>query len=130
MSITEPYTGKEFQTLRNREAFLANFELTPEKCKVTFNAVLETTNKEEIEIAQEDQPSMPFVKKHYLNTKGVQNLELIVHLLNKEKMIEYAPVLINSIAVLLIYMPVHEVYCATKKMIDASTKLLADPKTK
>jgi len=115
---------------KRRDVFLSYFNLTPDKCKITFNAVYEDTNKEEIEIAQEDQPSMPFLHTHFLNTKGIQNLELIVHLINKEKMIEYAPILINSISLLLIYWTVEETYWIAQKMMERSSKLLSDPKTK
>lgn len=93
-----------------RRAFLEHYELDPIKCRVTYKAVCEDTNKEELEIAQEDRPSKPFLHAYYLNEKGVNDLEIVVHLLNKEKHIEYSPMLINSIALLLVYLPVEETY--------------------
>ena len=113
-----------------RLAFLEHFELKPKLCKASFKAVLDLTNQEELEIAQEDRASLPFLKLTYLNEKGLLNLEMIVHLINKEKMIEYSPVLINSIAILLIYLPVEETFWVVQKMIESSTELLGDLTTK
>jgi hypothetical protein len=53
-----------------------------------------------------------------------------VHLINKEKFIEYSPILINSIALLLLYLPVEETFCVSQNMLKTSAKLLSDPKTK
>lgn len=113
-----------------RLAFLDYFGLEPMKWRVAYKAVYTETNKEEIEIAQEDKPSRVFLTRHWLNEVGLDTYELLVHLLNKEKHIEYAPVLFNSIALLLIYLPVEEAYCVAQKMIESSSKKLSDPQTK
>jgi hypothetical protein len=113
-----------------RIAFLNEFELDPVKCKATFKAVYEDTNMEEIEIAKEDTPSLPFLHTHCLNETGLDNLEIVVHLLYKQKFIDYSPILINTIAILLIYLPVEETYCVVQKMMEKSATLLGDPKTK
>lgn len=113
-----------------RKVFLHEFELEPMKWKVSFKAVYGHTNLEEIEIAKEDAPSLPFLHTHCLNKTGLDNLEVVVHLLYKEKFIEYSPILINTIAILLIYLPVEEAYCVVQKMMEKSATLLGDPKTK
>lgn len=105
---------------RRREAILNHFELEPDKCKITYDALLQTTLMEEIEIAQEDQPSRPFLHTTCLNAKGMKNLETVVHLINKETMIEYSPMMINSIALLLLYLPIEETYCVASKMVKIS----------
>lgn len=79
---------------------------------------------------QEDCPSKPFLVNHCLNETGLKNLEIIVHLAHKQKFIEYSPVLINTISILLIYLPVEEAYCVVEKMMEESSKLLRDPQTK
>ena len=117
VALTNKTTRKGIPDSRRREIILSYFGLKPEKCKLAFNAVLETTQSEEIEIAQEDKPSTPFICLHYLNLNGLKSLELIVHLINKEKHIEYSPILINFISLLLLYLPIEEAYCVTQKMI-------------
>ena len=124
------FLRKGIPDIKRRAVFLEVYGLESHKCKAAYKAVYEDTNKEELEIAQEDRPTLPFVHNHYLNETGMNNLEIVVHLLNKEKHIEYSPVLINSIALLLIYLPVEETYCVAQKMMETSSKILADPKTK
>ena len=99
-------------------------------CKVTYEAALKDVNQEELEIIQEDRPSLPFVSNNCLNELGLKNLEAVVHLIYKQKFIEYSPVLINTIAILLIYLPVEETFCVVQEMIETSAKLLGNPKTK
>jgi len=53
-------------------------------------------------------------------------LELIVHIINKRKLIEYSPVLINVRALMLCYMPVYEVLASMQALIDLSAKMLLD----
>ena len=100
------------------------------KWEITFKVALENVNQEEIEIVQEDCPSKPFLYDHCLNETGVKNLETVVHLIYKEKFIEYSPVLINTIAILLIYLPVAETFWVVQKMMAHSATLIGDPKTK
>ena len=70
----------------------------------------DSTNIEELEIAQEDLPSKPFIYTSVLTDKGLKNLETVVHFLNKEKHIEYSPIMINTVAIMLIYLPLEEAY--------------------
>jgi hypothetical protein len=73
-------------------------------------------------------PARAFIKSHTLTAKGLENLELIIHVLNKRKMIEFNPILINVASLLLVYMPAFEVLGVLQALIDKSTKQFADPK--
>lgn len=106
-----------------RVVFLAKYELDEDKCKEEFDKELEKTNKEILEVMLEDKPALAQVPRHYLNDHGLESLETVVHLLNKESIIEYAPMLINAVAILLIYLPVDEAYCVAKRMMESSLKI-------
>ncbi len=65
-------------------------------------------------------PARAFIKSHILTEKGLENLEVIIHILNKRKVIEFNPIMINVAALLLTYMPVHEVLGVMQALIDRS----------
>ena len=121
---------KGIPDIYRRKCILKYFELTPESWVTSYQTTLENTNIEELEIAQEDLPSKPFIYRTVLTEKGMKNLETIVHFLNKEKHIEYSPIMINTISIMLIYLSLEETYWVVKKMMEKSAKLLGDPTTK
>ncbi len=75
---------------------------------------------------KEINPARTFLHNHILTEKGLEKLELIIHIINKRKLIEYSPVLINVTALMLCYMPVYEVLASMQALIDLSAKMLLD----
>lgn len=130
LSHNKKFVRKGIPDTMRRLVFLAKYELDEDKCKEEYEEELEKTNKEILEIMKEDKPALTQVPRHYLNDHGLENLETVIYLLNKECVIEYAPMLINAVAFLLIYLPVDETYCVAKRMMESSLKLCLDPTTK
>jgi len=77
---------------------------------------------------KEINPAQSFLHLHILTAKGLENLELIIHIINKRKLIEYSPVLINVTALMLCYMPAYEVLASMQALIDLSGSMLLDQK--
>lgn len=126
--LANNYYRKGIPDSLKRNAFLNYFDLTPEKWKITYKAIHSLSNMEEFEIIEEDKPSFVFFNKWVLNDQGIKNLENIVYMLSKEKHIEYSPLFIHSVEILLIYMPVEEAFWVAQKMMANSAKLLGDLK--
>lgn len=82
----------------------------------------------EQDLLKEINPARSFLYQHMLTSKGLENLEMIIHIINKRKTIEYSPVLINVTAMMLYYMPAYEVLASMQALIDLSAKMLLDPK--
>jgi len=79
---------------------------------------------------KEIHPAQSFLHSHILTAKGLENLELIIHIINRREIIEYSFLLINVTALMLCYMPVYEVLASMQALIDLSVSMLSDQKTK
>jgi len=60
-------------------------------------------------LLKEITPARQFLHTHILTEKGLENLEFIIHIINKRSNIEYSPIMINVAALMLCYMPAFEV---------------------
>lgn len=80
----------------------------------------------EQDLLKELNPAKGFLHTHILTEKGLENLEMIIHIINKRKLIEYSPVLINVTALMLCYMPAFEVLACMQALIDLSGEMLLD----
>jgi len=116
--------------LHRWEFLLTVLKLSSSSLEDDFNVAMAHAWDSDLEtsLLKEITPARAFIKSHTLTAKGLENLELIIHVLNKRKMIEFNPILINVASLLLVYMPAFEVLGVLQALIDKSTKQFADPK--
>lgn len=108
--------------LHRREFFLSILKLKSDDLEQQYNIAIASARDSQLEneLLKEITPAWAFIKIHILTEKGLENLEIIIHILNKRKVIEFNPIMINIAALLLTYMPAYEVLGVMQALIDRS----------
>lgn len=100
-----------------REALLQLFNLNPMTCETRYSTIVKMAGDDFIEHTKRAQMAQKTLEYHCLNQKGLEELEIILALLFKERHIKHSPMMIPVCSLLLIYLKPAEVYHLMAELI-------------
>jgi hypothetical protein len=84
--------------------------LNPLTCESRYSTIVKMAGDDFLEHAKKAQLASRSLEYHFLNQTGVEELEIILALVFKEKHIKHSPMMISVASLLLIFMKPSEVY--------------------
>ena len=77
-----------------REAILQLFSLNPVTCETRYKNIVQMTGEDFLEHAKAARRAASALEYHFLNQQGLDELEIILALIFKEKLIKHSPLMI------------------------------------
>lgn len=96
-------------------------------CETRYSTIVKMAGDEFIEHTKRAGMAAKTLEYHCLNQKGLEELEIILALLFKERHIKHSPMMIPVASLLLIYLKPAEVYHLMAELVTQSFETLKSP---
>ena len=110
-----------------RESLLQLFNLNPSVCELRYSTIVKMQGEDFLEHARRARMAQKTLEYHVLNQKGLDELEVILALLFKERQIKHSPLTIPVCSMLLIYLKPCEVFHIMSELLTSSHETLKSP---